>query len=194
VVQTLHQAQRQQPPPPRGHYLIIGDGAAAATAALAKAAQLGFVPQALTTHLQAEARETGRVAAALARDARPDSCLILGGRTAVAAAEKENARNQALALAAALALDGREKRVVAALDSSGRDGESAAAGAMISGETAANARSRRLDPASYLRRHNSADFFAQFEQSEGEWPPARLHLEPAVAAVNDLIFILAYAN
>lgn len=194
VVQALHQAQQRSSPPPHGHYLVVGDGRVAAMAALVKAAQLGFAPQILTTHLEAEARETGRVAAALARDAQPDSCFILAGKTAISPAEKDGARNQALALSAALALEGREKRVVVALDSSGRDGASSVAGAAISGETAGKSRTVDLDPAHYLRRYDSAAFFAHLDRDQADCPPTRLQLEASDVNVNDLIFILAYAN
>src|SRR5690606_21009021 len=100
---------------------------------------LGFRPHLLTTHLQGEAREVGKVAAALAQDAAPNSCLILAGETTVTLGEAAGlgGRNQELVLAAALQLEGVEGVVVASFASDGEDGPTNAAGARITGQTVA---------------------------------------------------------
>jgi glycerate 2-kinase len=78
-------AAPDEPPPVgvRSDHVIVGDVRQAALAALSQAVQLGFISHLLTAHLEGEAREVGRVAAALAKDAPPGRCLILGGETTV---------------------------------------------------------------------------------------------------------------
>src|SRR5690606_621233 len=99
---------------------IVADGRRMAEAVAAEAAALGFTPQLLTTHLQGEAREVGKVAAALALDAPPDTCLILAGETTVTLEPDgtgQGGRNQELVLAAALTLSDVPGVVVASFAS-----------------------------------------------------------------------------
>ena len=70
--------------------VVIGDNASAGRAAVAEAQRLGFSAVLLTTFLQGEAREVGRVVAGLAQgiasgqsDLAPPVCLVLGGETTV---------------------------------------------------------------------------------------------------------------
>ena len=74
----------------RVNNVVIGDNASAGHAAVAEAKRLGFSAALLTTFLQGEAREVGRVAAGLAQgiasgqsDFAPPVCLVLGGETTV---------------------------------------------------------------------------------------------------------------
>ncbi|MCA9971552.1 MAG: DUF4147 domain-containing protein [Anaerolineales bacterium] len=206
LLQVLQQLRQQETPPPanRVHNLVIGDVRQAATAALVRAAQLGFTPQLLTAQLEGEAREVGRVAAALARDARPGTCLILGGETTVTLrGQGRGGRNQELALAAALGIAGRPHRVVASLATDGEDGPTDAAGAIVSGHTVARARERKLDARTYLDRNDSYAFFQKLDAAAAE-PPAgepetavpshHIHTGPTGTNVNDLVFILAYPD
>ena len=178
----------------RVHNIIVGDGKLAATAVLARAAQLGFVPQLLTTHLQGEAREVGRVAAALAQDAAPNRCFILAGETTVTLrGQGRGGRNQEVALAAAIALAGIPNRVVASLASDGEDGPTSAAGAVVSGETAVLARRHGLEPRHYLARNDSHTFFAQLDEVLNGRAPASLITTGSTGTnVNDLLLILTY--
>ncbi|MER3458681.1 MAG: glycerate kinase, partial [Chloroflexota bacterium] len=94
--------------------VIIGSNALAAQAAVGRARGLGFAALVLSTYVEGEAREVARVAAALAKDLarhsrplRPPACLVLGGETTVTLrGSGRGGRNQELALAAAIALDG----------------------------------------------------------------------------------------
>ena len=91
--------------------MIVGDVRSAAQMAQGKAMQLGFISQLLTAQLEGEAREVGRVAAAIAKDTPPGRCLILGGETTVTLrGDGIGGRNQEVALAAAVALDGCKRR------------------------------------------------------------------------------------
>lgn len=168
---------------------IVADGRRMAEAVAAEAAALGFTPQLLTTHLQGEAREVGKVAAALALDAPPDTCLILAGETTVTLEPDgtgQGGRNQELVLAAALALSDVPGVVVASFASDGEDGPTDAAGALITGQTVAQGREKGLAAADYLTRHDSHTFFTTLGDTHLICPG------PTGTNVNDCLIILRY--
>ncbi|HHS97603.1 MAG TPA: glycerate kinase [Chloroflexi bacterium] len=150
------------------HHVIVGDNRMAALAAAERARALGFHAEVLTTYLEGEAREVGKVLAALAKEEacyaapfpRP-ACLVLGGETTVTVrGDGKGGRNQEMALAAALALEGWEGVMVATLATDGTDGPTDAAGAIATGDTVARARAMGLDPVDHLARNDSHSFFA----------------------------------
>lgn len=184
--------------PLRTEHVIVGDVRAAAMAALSRAVQLGFVTQLLTAQLEGEAREVGRVAAAIAKDAASARCLILGGETTVTLrGDGRGGRNQEVALAAAVALQGWPNVVVASFASDGEDGPTPVAGAVVSGETATAARRYDLDPVAYLDRNDSHTFFARLDDARAEAeeeaaPRCLIAPGPTGTNVNDLLIILTY--
>ncbi|MBI3760473.1 MAG: DUF4147 domain-containing protein, partial [Chloroflexi bacterium] len=99
---------------------IIGSNTLAALAAVERAASLGFNSLLLSTFVEGEAREVGRVVAGLAKGIRrynqpfaPRAGLVLGGETTVTIrGDGVGGRNQELALAAAIALEGWERVMV----------------------------------------------------------------------------------
>ena len=147
----------------RVHLIIIGDNARAAEAAAREALALGYNAEVLTTFLQGEAREVACVIAALAKEMiryrrplPPPACLVLGGETTVTVrGSGRGGRNQELALAAALALEGWPNVTVVALGTDGTDGPTDAAGGMVDGQTVARAQSVGLDPVQHLRENNA---------------------------------------
>ena len=173
------------------HNVIIGDVGTATKAACARAEQLGFEAQVLTKQLEGEAREVGRVAAALAKDAPPGRCLILGGETTVTVrGDGAGGRNQEVALAAAIALAGYEKRAFCSVATDGEDGPTPAAGALVTGRTVPIALSASLNPQAFLDRNDSFGFFQRLGEEHGEH--CLLHLGPTGTNVNDLLLILSY--
>ncbi|MDQ1610115.1 MAG: glycerate 2-kinase [Pyrinomonadaceae bacterium] len=175
----------------RVHNHIIADNRTAAEAAVAAARARGFDAALLTTFLEGEAREVGRVAAAIGREmcARgasevPRLC-VLGGETTVTlgAGDGAGGRNQELALGAVEPLAGVEGLLLVALATDGGDGTTDAAGACVTGETLARASALRLEPNAYLRRNDSYNFFA----------PLGALLKPGATLtnVNDLLLIFA---
>jgi len=168
------------------HNFIIGDVRQAAMAAESAAAELEFSTQLLTCHLEGEAREVGKVAASMARDLEPGSCLLLGGETTVTVrGDGRGGRNQELALSAAIALDGVENVVVASFATDGEDGPTKAAGAYATGFTCQNARDAGVDPQEYLNNNDSNTFFSQVG--------GLLTSGSTGTNVNDLLFIIKYA-
>jgi hydroxypyruvate reductase len=172
--------------------VIVGDNAVAAQAAVARARELGVNALLLSTYIEGEAREVGRVAAGLAKGLagadgplpRP-ACLVLGGETTVTVrGPGQGGRNQELALAAALALDGWGPGVgVATLATDGGDGLGDAAGAVADGTTVARARALGLDPAAALAANDSYPFW----QALGD----AVMTGPTGTNVNDLTFVIA---
>jgi len=177
----------------RVHNQIIGSNALAAEAVLRRAAALGFNSLLLSTFVEGEAREVGRVHAALLREvcasARPLSrpaCLVLGGETTVTLSDSpgRGGRNQELALAAALALQGLPEVMLVALATDGNDGPTDAGGALCDGTTVARARALGLDPHDHLRRNDAYPLF----EALGDL----LITGPTGTNVNDLTLLLAF--
>lgn len=167
-------------------HVVIGDVRLAARAAARAAAELGFAAE-VELGLSGEAQEVGRQLAARALAMPPGRCLIVGGETTVTLREPygRGGRNQELALAAALALDGRPGVVLATLATDGEDGPTPAAGALVAGDSVARARALGLDAAAALATHASFDFFAQLG-------PDQLRPGPTGTNLNDLVFVLTY--
>ena len=169
------------------HNVIIGDVRQAALAAVGAAFELGFDARLLTAHLEGEAREVARVVAALAKDAPLETCLVLGGETTVTLrGQGLGGRNQELALAAAIAIDGWPKCVVASFATDGDDGPTTAAGGLVTGETMAIARGLDLAAQSYLDNNDSYHFL--------EATAALLTTGQTGTNVNDLVFVLKYGT
>jgi glycerate-2-kinase len=109
----------------------------------------------------------------------------LGGETTVkVSGDGIGGRNQELALAAAIALEGHGLTAVAAVGTDGVDGPTSAAGAIVTGMSARRARQEGMDPAAFLNRNDSHTLLAGID--------ALLQTGPTGTNVNDLIFILCY--
>ena len=202
IVQTLHSLKdKPTANTAPAHNVIIGDVRQAAQATQIKAAQLGFTPHLITAQLEGEAREVGRVAAAIAKDTLPAHCYLLGGETTVTVrGQGKGGRNQETALAAAIALQGVSNRVIASFASDGEDGPTPAAGAVVTGESVGNGRIHRLAPHSHLNRNDSYTYFQQLDarnraaNPENPPPSTLLQTGPTGTNVNDLIIILSYPS
>ena len=152
----------------------------------------GFNALLLTTYLQAEAREAGRMLAAIARELassghplpRP-ACIVAGGETTVTLrGSGRGGRNQELALAAVADLAGLPDLALVALATDGGDGPTDAAGAVVTGATLDRARALGLDPAEHLARNDAYPFF----DALGDL----LKPGPTETNVNDLAFVFAF--
>ncbi len=168
---------------------IVSSNFQAAQAGLAQVAVEGWQTMLLTTFLQGEARQVGRMLGAIARQAvltgqpltRP-FCLVAGGETTVTLRGKGlGGRNQELALGAASELDGLPGVILVALATDGGDGPTDAAGAVVTGETLVRACAAGLDAQDFLARNDAYHFFA---------PLGDLLLPgPTLTNVNDLAFL-----
>ncbi|MEM1177108.1 MAG: glycerate kinase [Acidobacteriota bacterium] len=146
---------------------VLGNNRRAADAALREAERRGYGSVLLTTELVGEAREAGGFLAAVAREVRRSgqpiaapACVLAAGETTVTVeGDGIGGRNQELALAAALALDGTPDVLVAGFGTDGIDGPTDAAGAFATGDSLTRARDLGLDAAHFLSRNDAYRFF-----------------------------------
>jgi len=172
---------------------IVGSNRLAAEAAVEAARAWGLNGLLLSTFVEGEARQVARVAAALARElasydrpVRRPACLVWGGETTVTVrGGGKGGRNQELALAAALAMEGVPGVILVALGSDGIDGPTDAAGAVATGETIGRARSLGLDPIAHLEENDAYSFFDALDDL--------IRTGPTGTNVNDLLFLFAFA-
>jgi len=172
--------------------VVVGSNRLAAEAAVETARARDLNALLLSTFVEGEARQVARVAAGLARELvaydRPvprPACLVWGGETTVTVrGSGKGGRNQELALAAALAMEGLPGIVLVALGTDGTDGPTDAAGAVATGETAARARALGLDPGAHLADNDAYPFFAALGDL--------ICTGPTGTNVNDLLFLFAF--
>jgi glycerate 2-kinase len=151
--------------------VLVGNNRLALLAARDQAAALGFRTLLLTSCLEGEASQVGRILAAVGKEAglsghpvAPPACVLAGGETTVTLdSHGKGGRNQELALAAAIALDGFDRISLLSAGTDGTDGETDAAGAFIDGTTCSRAQAHGLNPVEFLSRHDSYHFFAALE-------------------------------
>jgi hydroxypyruvate reductase len=143
----------------RANAFIVGNNRTAVAAALEEGKKQGFSTQAVVEPIVGEARTAGERLARLARDSAASSArtlLVAGGETTVTVrGPGRGGRNQEVALAAALELEGTSNLMVAALATDGTDGPTDAAGGIVDGQTAVRARAAGFDPAEVLQQNNS---------------------------------------
>ncbi len=147
--------------------VVVGNNRLALLAAKDRAEALGFRTILLTSDLEGEACQVGRMLAAVGKEAclsgyavASPACVLAGGETTVTLrGHGKGGRNQELALAAAMALDGWSRISLLSAGTDGTDGPTEAAGALVDGATCRRARAKGLNPADFLLRHDSYHFF-----------------------------------
>jgi len=175
-----------------GVHVVVGSNQVSAEAAVSQAEKEGYNTVLLTTSLQDEASDAGRMIAGvlheISRGGRPvprPACVVAGGETTVTLqGNGVGGRNTELALGAVEALAGLPDVMLVTLATDGEDGTGDAAGAVVTGETLAAAQAAGLDPAAYLHNNDSFHFF----QDLGDL----LITGPTGTNVNDLVFLFAF--
>jgi len=150
---------------------VVGSGSVAAAAAQAEGKRLGYRTLLLTTTLEGEAREVGKILAALAREEvnfgrpiKPPALIIAAGETTVTVkGSGKGGRNQELSLSAALGIEGLSQVAIASLGTDGRDGPTDAAGGMVDGGTVARLRGQGIDPERCLAENDSYQALSKAE-------------------------------
>ena len=174
---------------------IVGGIGLALAAAAEKARQLDIVTEIVGAELQDEARDAAHLLAQCAHAtltamrAGERRCLLWGGETTVAVhGSGRGGRNQELALAFALEIEGVRGISLLSAGTDGTDGPTDAAGAIVDGTTAAAARNVGLDPAAYLADNDSYSFFHRLDELSG----GHRHLKtgPTGTNVMDLQIVL----
>jgi hydroxypyruvate reductase len=184
--------KRDDPALARALNVVVASNDLAAAAAQERAQQLGLNTLFLTSYCEGEAREVARVLAAIAKELRasgrpvaPPACVIVGGETTVTLkGQGKGGRNQELALAGALALQGVADVTLACLATDGSDGPTDASGALADGQTVARARAIGLDAWHHLENNDAYPFFAALDDL--------LLTGPTNTNVNDLTLLFAW--
>lgn len=152
----------------RAEYRIIATPQAALEAAAQVAREAGVRPVILSDSIEGEARDVGKVLAAVARQVAlhrqpqaPPCVLLSGGETTVTVrGDGTGGRNVECLLALALALGGRAGVYALAADTDGIDGAEEVAGALVTPDTLARSQALGRNPARDLERNDAHAFFA----------------------------------
>jgi hydroxypyruvate reductase len=146
---------------------VIASARLSLEAAAAKSQGQGIPAAILSDAIEGEARDVGRVHAAIAREVaargrpftRPVVILSGGETTVTLRAKGKGGRNSEFLLATAIAAEGVPFAALAA-DTDGIDGSEDNAGAFATGETAARLRALGRDPAAFLAGNDAYSAFA----------------------------------
>lgn len=141
--------------------VLVGTNELSCLAAMNSLKRSGYDARILSTHVKGEAREIGKLYAAILRDMKPCSAILMGGETTVTITGKagKGGRNQELVLSASLGITDVEGSVIASMGTDGVDGPTNAAGAMADESTIQRAKKKKLDANNLLREHSSNNFF-----------------------------------
>ena len=149
--------------------VIVGSNRTASLAAYKHLNSTGLNAVLLTSTLEGEARCVGAILASIAHEVsssdnpvQKPAGIVAGGETTVTVTGKGiGGRNQELALAAALRLDGMDGVALASASTDGVDGPTDAAGAIVDGKTLVRARKMGLTPEGHLADNDAYSFFLQ---------------------------------
>jgi glycerate 2-kinase len=167
---------------------IVASGREALAGAAAEAERRGYRAAIVADDVEGEAREVARHAAGLARAAlaegaeHPVALLMSGETTVTVRGSGRGGRNQELALALAIELEGVDGVLAAAVGTDGVDGATDAAGGMVDGGTVARGRAQGLDAGRALADNDSHTFL----EAAGDL----VVTGPTGTNVNDLLAIL----
>jgi hydroxypyruvate reductase len=147
----------------RNEVRVIASAAVSLEAAAAAARAAGIDAAILSDAIEGEAREVGRVHAALAREIatrdrpfRRPVVLLSGGETTVTVKGRgRGGRNGELLLGLALAIDGLDGVTALAADTDGIDGGGDNAGGIVDGGTAGRIRAAGADPRALLAANDA---------------------------------------
>ncbi|MBW3570263.1 MAG: DUF4147 domain-containing protein [Gemmatimonadetes bacterium] len=167
---------------------VVAQNRDALAGAAREAERRGYRARIVADDLEGEASTVGEQVAqlameAVAEDADAPLALLLGGETTVTVrGDGQGGRNQELALALAIGLEGVEGVLAAAMGTDGTDGPTNAAGAFADGGTAARGPAAGLDARHALRRHHAHPFL----RAAGDL----IVTGPTGTNVNDLVLVL----
>jgi glycerate 2-kinase len=149
--------------------VVLGNNRLACQAAANTMKQHGLNTVFLTSFLEGEAREIGTALSSLVKEVLvsgnplpPPVGIVAGGETTVTVTgEGKGGRNQEIALAAALKIEGLNRVLIVSLSTDGIDGPTDAAGALVDGETLQHSRNLGLDARRFIKNNDSYSFFSR---------------------------------
>jgi glycerate-2-kinase len=147
--------------------IIVGGNKRSCEAAAESLRKEGYTTLILSTRIQGEAREIGRLFSSILSDITKDKlpfpppvAVVAGGETTVTIrGDGVGGRNQELALSAAVGIAGLKDAYVASMGTDGVDGPTDAAGALVDCKVVSRARKMGLDPRAFLQNNDSNTFF-----------------------------------
>ncbi len=138
---------------------ITGSVRELCVAASAACEKLGYEPVMLTDQLCCQAKEAGSFLASVLKThaaSGKNLAFLAGGETVVHLTGKGmGGRNQELALAAAIGMDGNQNMAVFSVGSDGTDGPTDAAGGYTDGDTAAELRAKGIEIFNVLKDNDA---------------------------------------
>jgi glycerate 2-kinase len=167
---------------------VVAGNADALAGAAREAERLGYRARVVADDVEGEASSVGEQVGLLVRQTlaeRPDGpvALLLGGETTVTVnGPGRGGRNQELALAAAMELEGVDGVLCASFGTDGTDGPTDAAGAFADGGTVARGEAAGLDAREALRRNDAYPFL----RAAGDL----IVTGPTGTNVNDVVLVL----
>jgi len=172
--------------------IVIANNETSANAALKQAESDGFYTSIITTCLQGEARDMGKILAGLAhqilinrKSLKTPICFIAGGETIVTVTGNGfGGRNQELALSMVRDLSNLPSTLFLSLATDGEDGPTDASGAVVTGETLSRGNKLGLDPDLFLDNNDSYNYFSPLGDL--------LITGPTFTNVCDLSFIISF--
>ena len=166
--QMVKRALEEETPKTVSHHetVIAGNVSLLCQQAAQEAKRRGYTPLVLTTTLDCEARDAGKMLAAMAREiCSPEEsgcglsspcAVICGGETIVhVTGNGKGGRNQELALSAAFGIEKLENIVILSAGSDGTDGPTDAAGGLVDGQSLHRMRQRGIQPGKSLADNDS---------------------------------------
>ncbi len=144
--------------------VLIGTNAIALQAAERKAIAMGYSVLNLGAEMDGDARELGKLLAAKAQSygcLEGRHCILCGGETTVTVlGDGIGGRNQELAVAFGMQVEGKDGIVILSAGTDGQDGPTPAAGGFGHGQLVAKAKGKQLDPTAILERNDSYSMLA----------------------------------
>lgn len=145
--------------------IVTGNVRNLCLAASEKAEELGYHSYIITTDLDCEAKEAGKILASIAKSLHKNAsvlkfqlpcAIIAGGETVVQVHGKGlGGRNQELALSGACEIAGMNHVVLFSISSDGTDGPTDAAGGIITGKTYQELLEKGVNPLEFLANNDS---------------------------------------
>ncbi len=151
----------------RSHNHIVANNRLLTEVAAAKARELGFGTLVLSSEIEGEAREVGRLFASVAREIgssgnplNPPACILAAGETTVTVRGRgRGGRNQEMALAWAVGMrDWPHPVCFASVATDGTDGPTDAAGGLVDPLTCSRSIELNHEPMTFLRANDSFTF------------------------------------
>jgi glycerate-2-kinase len=151
----------------RVNNVLVGTNKESCEAAAEVLEERGYHSLILSTRLQGESREVGKILAGICVSIReshlpvaPPAAVVAGGETTVTVHGKgRGGRNQELVLSAASLIRGVPEILVASIGTDGVDGPTDAAGAVADGTTVERGLKKGVDTDTFLRENDSYSLF-----------------------------------